>query len=67
MIHTIHEIRPNYSIQSIKGTIAKALRLVAENEIQKRFFTEKRVAKSTSGEIPQVVIVSQNVSIKYDK
>ena len=29
MIDTIHQIRPNYSIESIQGTVAKTLRLVA--------------------------------------
>ena len=32
------QMRPNYSIEIIKGTIAKALRLVAENDIQKGFY-----------------------------
>ena len=47
--------------------VAKALQLVAENEMQKRFFTEKRFVKSTSSETPYVVIVPQNRSIKRDK
>ena len=40
MIDAIHQIRPNYSIESIKGTVTKTLRLVAQNEIQKAFSTE---------------------------
>ena len=67
MIDAIHQIRPNYSIESIKGTVTKALRLVAQNEIQKGFSNEKRFVKSTSGEIPHVAIVSQKGSIKCDK
>ena len=67
MIDAIHQIRQNYSIESIKGTLTKALRLAAQNEIQKGFSTEKRFAKSTSGEMLHVVVVSQNGSIKYDK
>ena len=67
MIDAIHQIRPNYSIESIKGTVTKVLRLVAQNEIQKGFSTEKRFVKSTSGGIPHVVIVSQNGSIKCNK
>ena len=66
MIHAIHNI-PNYYIDSIKRMVAKALQLVAENEMQKRFFTEKRFVKSTSSETPYVVIVPQNRSIKRDK
>ena len=67
MIDAIHQIRPDYSIESIKGTVTKALRLAAQNEIQKGFSTEKRFVKSTSGEMPHLVIVSQNESIKRDK
>ena len=67
MIDAIHQIRPDYSIKSIKGTVTKALRLAAQNEIQKGFSTEKRFVKSTSGEMPHVVTVSQNGSIKCDK
>ena len=67
MIDAIHQIRPNYSIESIKGTVTKALQLVAQNEIQKGFSTEKRFVKSTSGETPHVVIVFQNGRIKCDK
>ena len=67
MIDAIHQIRPNYSIESIKGTVTKALRLAAQNEIQNRFSTEKRFVKSTSGGMPHVIIVSQNGSIKYDE
>ena len=67
MIDAIHQIRPDYSIESIKGTVTKALRLAAQNEIQKGFSTEKRFVKSTSGEMPHVVTVSQNGSIKCDK
>ena len=67
MIDAIHQIRPDYSIKSIKGTVTKALRLAAQNEIQKGFSTEKRFVKSTSGEMPHLVIVSQNESIKCDK
>ena len=67
IIDATHQIWPNYSIESIKGTIAKAFRLVAENEIQKEFSTEKRFVKRTSGEMPQVVIVPQNRSMKCDK
>ena len=47
--------------------VAKALQLVVENEMQKRFFTEKQFVKSTSSETPHVVIVPQNGSIKRDK
>ena len=47
--------------------VAKALQLVAENEMQKRFFTEKQFVKSTSSEKPHVVIVPQNGSIERDK
>ena len=67
MIDAIHQIRPDYYIESIKGTVTKALRLAAQNEIQKGFSTEKRFVKSTSGEMPHVVTVSQNGSIKCDK
>ena len=49
------------------GSESKAFRLVARNEIQKGFFTEKRFVKSTSRETPHVVIVPQNGSIKHDK
>ena len=48
MIDAIYQIRPNYSIESIKRVVTKALRLLAQNEIQKEFFTEKRFVKSTS-------------------
>ena len=47
--------------------VAKALQLVAENEMQKRFFTEKRFVKSTSSETPDLVILPQKGSIKRDK
>ena len=67
VIDAIHQTRPNHSIESIQGMVTKALRLVAQNEIQKGFSTEKRFVKSTSDEIPHVVIVSQNGSIKCDK
>ena len=67
MIHKIHQTRSNYSTESIKGTKVKALRLLVENKIQKGFPTEKQFVKSTSGEIPHLVIVSQNGSIKCDK
>ena len=53
--------------QIIISTASKALQLVAENEMQKRFFTEKQFLKSTSSETPHVVIVPQNGSIKRDK
>ena len=49
------------------GSESKALWLVAQNEIQKEFFTEKRFVKSTSSETPHIVIVPQNGSIKHDK
>ena len=49
------------------GSESKAFRLVAQNEIQKGFFTEKRFVKSTSSETPHAVIVPQNRSIKHDK
>ena len=39
---------------------SKAFRLVAQSEIQKGFFTEKRFVKSTSSETRHVVIVPQN-------
>ena len=32
-IDVIHQIRSNYSIESIQGTVTKALRLVAQNKI----------------------------------
>ena len=67
MIDGIHQIRPNYSIDSIKRVVTKALQLVAQNEIQKGFFTEKWFVKSTSSEMPDVVIVPLNGSIKCDK
>ena len=67
VIDAIHQIRTNYSIESIQGTVTKPLQLVAKNEIQKGFSTAKRFVKSTSGEMPHVIIVSQNGSIKYDK
>ena len=51
MIDAIHHTRPNYSIESIKGTVAKTLRLVTKNETQKEFSTEKRFVKNTSGRI----------------
>ena len=41
MIDATHQIRPNYSIESIKRGVTKALRPVAKNEIQKGVFTEK--------------------------
>ena len=41
MIDVIHQIRPDYSIESIKRVVNKALRLVAQNEIQNEFSTEK--------------------------
>ena len=66
MIHAIHHI-PNYYIESIKRMVARALRLVTENEMQKGFLTEKGFVKSTSSETPHVVIVPQNGSIKRDK
>ena len=47
--------------------VTKALRLVAQNEIQKGFFTEKWFVKSTSSEMLDVVILPQNGSIKRDK
>ena len=47
--------------------VTKALQLAAQNEIQKGFSTEKLFVKSTSGEMPHVVTVSQNGSIKRDK
>ena len=49
------------------GSESKAFRLVARNEIQKGFFTEKRFVKSTSNETPHIVIVPPNGSIKHDK
>ena len=49
------------------GSESKALRIVAQNKIQKGFFTEKRFVKSTSSETPHAVIVPQNGSIKHDK
>ena len=49
------------------GSESKAFRLVAQNEIQKGFFTEKRFVKSTSSETSHIVIVPQNGSIKHDK
>ena len=67
MIDGVRQIRPNYSIESIKRVVTKALRLVAQNEIQKGFFTEKWFVKSTSSEMLDVVIVPQNGSIKRDK
>ena len=53
MIDAIHQARPNYSIESIKGTVAKTLRLVTKNETQKEFSTEKRFVKNTSGRMPR--------------
>ena len=50
-----------------KKSGSKALRLVAQNEIQKGFFTEKWFVKTTSSEMPDVVIVPLNESIKRDK
>ena len=47
VIDAIHQIPPNHSIERIQGTVTKALRLVAQSEIQKGFSTEKRFAKST--------------------
>ena len=67
VIDAIHQIRPNYSFESTQGTVTKALRLVTKNEMQKGFSTKKRFVKSTLGEMPHVVIVSQNGSIKCDK
>ena len=67
MIDGIRQIQPNYCIESIKRVVTKALRQVAQNEIQKGFFTEKLFLKSTSSEMPDVVIVPQNESIKRDK
>ena len=67
VIDAIHQIRPNYSFESTQGTVTKALRLVTKNEMQKGFSTKKRFIKSTLGEMPHVVIVSQNGSIKCDK
>ena len=32
-IDVIHQIRSNYSFESIQGTVTKALRLVAQNKI----------------------------------
>ena len=64
MIDASHQMRPNYTKESMKGTLAKVLRLVAENEIHEGFSTKKRFVKSTSGEMQYVVIVSQNGSIK---
>ena len=62
MIDAMHQMQSNYSIESIKGTVTKVLRLVAENEIEKGFSTKKRFVKGTSGEMPHVVIESRNVS-----
>ena len=67
MIDGIRQIRPNYSIEGIKRVVTKPLRLVAQNEIQKGFFTEKWFVKRTSSEMPDVVLVPQNGSIKRDK
>ena len=36
-----NQIRPDYSIESIKRVVNKALRLIAQNEIQNEFSTEK--------------------------
>ena len=36
----IHQIQPNYSFESIQGTVTKALQLVAKNEMQKGFSTK---------------------------
>ena len=47
VIDAIHQIPPNHSIERIQGTVTKALRLVAQSEVQKGFSTEKRFAKST--------------------
>ena len=66
VIDAIYQIRQNYSVESIQGTVTKALRLVAQNDIRKGFSIEKRFVKSTSGEMPHVLIVSQNGSIKRD-
>ena len=40
MIHEIHQKRPNHYIESIKRAVTKSLRVVAQNEIQNRFFTK---------------------------
>ena len=63
----MYHINCGQTTERIKGTIAKALRLVAENKIQKGISTEKRFVKSTSGEMQHTVTVSQNRSIKCDK
>ena len=67
LIDAIYQIRPNYPVESIQGTVTKDLRLVEQKDIQKRFSIEKRFVKSTSGEMPHLLIVSQNGSIKRDK
>ena len=40
MIDEIHQIWPNHSIESIKRAVTKSLRVAAQNEIQKGFFTK---------------------------
>ena len=40
MIDEIHQIWPNHSIESIKRAVTKSLQVVAQNEIQKGFFTK---------------------------
>ena len=67
MIDAIHQTQPNYSIESIKRAVTKSLRLIAQNEIQQGFLTEKRFIKSTSGKMPHIVISTQNGNIKCDK
>ena len=40
VIDGIHQIRPNYSIESIKRLVTKSLRVVAQNKMQKEFFNK---------------------------